>query len=174
MSSCMDKGCDGRTLAKGYCQRHYDQARRLLNPNSSEYESWQAMKRRCSLKNKAMRRYYYDRGIDVCNRWSHSFEQFLEDMGKKPTLKHTLDRIDNDKGYSPHNCKWATREEQALNRRVHNLNSTGIVGVHKLDHNRWGARIKINGKSMWLGTYNSLDEALTVRKLAEQTRGCHG
>jgi hypothetical protein len=69
---------------------------------------------RCS-SNFARRRYYYDRGITVCPRWEH-FEDFLFDMGECPPGL-MLDRIDNDRGYEPGNCRWTTRSEQMLNRR---------------------------------------------------------
>jgi hypothetical protein len=80
-----------------------------------EYRSWQMMKNRCLNSNAEDWEYYGGRGITVCKRWL-VYDNFLEDMGRRPTLKHTLERKRTGKGYSRANCYWATRETQARNR----------------------------------------------------------
>lgn len=80
---------------------------------SREWETWQAMRRRCSDKANPS---YGAIGIKVCERWERSFQDFLYDVGPRPDGK-TLDRIDPSKGYDSRNCRWATPTEQARNRR---------------------------------------------------------
>lgn len=84
---------------------------------SPEYGIWNHMNYRC--KNKRYKEYhlYGGRGISVCDRWRESFENFIEDMGKRPTSKHSLDRIDNGGNYEKSNCRWANKSQQAANRR---------------------------------------------------------
>ncbi len=62
--------------------------------------------------------YYGGRGISVCREWRESVVAFVQDMGSRPTRKHQLDRIDNDKGYSPSNCRWVEKKPQMRNTRI--------------------------------------------------------
>lgn len=82
-----------------------------------EFNIWVKMRQRCnSEKDKAFKN-YGGRGIKVCNRWLNSFENFLSDMGRRPSPEHSLERKNNNRGYSKNNCKWATIREQSRNRR---------------------------------------------------------
>ena len=87
---------------------------------STTYRSWMNMKQRClNPKNRNYSK-YGGRGITVWDRWINSFENFLADMGRRPDAT-SLDRIDNTKGYSPTNCRWATTKEQSRNKRSNRL-----------------------------------------------------
>jgi len=79
-----------------------------------EYETWHAMCKRA--RGTCDRKRYFDRGIGICPEWATSFETFYRDMGDRPSASHSIDRVDNSKGYSPENCKWSTIREQNRNK----------------------------------------------------------
>lgn len=99
-----------------------------IAPKSSEYNAWIAMKARCYNPKLIAYKNYGGRGIIVCERWRNSYKNFLEDMGTKPTPKHSLDRHPNKNGnYEPGNCRWATSTQQNRNsRRTIYLTYNGI------------------------------------------------
>ena len=121
-STCIARGSDlsmGKHRSCGCLQvdratRHGHTSRdtRKISPT---YRSWVSMIQRCTNPKATAYHRYGGRGITVCERWLESFDAFLEDMGERPEGM-TLDRRDDDSGYSPDNCRWATRKEQSRNR----------------------------------------------------------
>lgn len=128
------------------------------------YDLWHTMRQRCENPKATGYSYYGGRGIKVCERWL-SFKNFLEDMGERPSLKHTLDRIDVNGNYEPSNCRWVTWTEQANNRRMTSRNQSGVTGVswHK-SANKWEASITVNYKKIYLGVFNTIEEAIKARE----------
>lgn len=95
----------------------YDSAIKHGLSKVPEYQIWKAMKARCYNQNHKNYADYGGRGITVCEKWKNDFAAFYTDMGKRPTRAHSIDRIDNDKGYAQGNCRWSSQKEQTSNTR---------------------------------------------------------
>lgn len=135
---------------------------------SAEWKAWQNMKRRCDYSRRADFHRYGGRGIEVCPAWQNSFLAFYSDMGPRPSSGHTLDRIDNDGPYSPENCRWLTRKEQAQNRESnHRLTLGGVTRTLADWADACGVKADTIGRRLRLGW--SVEKALDT----PVTRGLH-
>jgi hypothetical protein len=116
IQKCIVDGCDGVSVAWGMCSKHYQnikkygehESTRINKTELDEYEVWCGMISRCNYEKHKSYKYYGGRGVSVCERWINSFSTFYSDMGPRPSSKHQIDRIDNDKDYEPGNCEWVT------------------------------------------------------------------
>ncbi len=129
------------------------------------YSTWYGMLQRCNNSIREDYKNYGGRGITVCEEWVDvaNFVAWAEKT--YPNLEgYTLDRIDNDKGYSPENCRWVDRTTQALNRRKMKNNTSGFVGITYYKSNKkWGATIGIKNKKINLGSFKTKEEAVQAR-----------
>jgi hypothetical protein len=139
-----------------------------------EYKIWRGMKRRCERPNAENYARYGGRGIKVCERWQ-DFENFYADMGPRPQGR-SIDRFPNyDGNYEPGNCRWATAQEQAANRRPRRStnprrNTSNHFQGARFDKKsgRWRARIGINGKTIYLGYFDDPVETARAYDAAAQ------
>lgn len=139
-----------RGLVKGQANKYLrfhanrrNTGRGQRDKKSVEYMTWLNIRRRCYSPTATGYQYYGGRGIKVCDRWLNSFENFLADMGPRPSPKHSVERLNNDGDYSPDNCTWATKMEQAKNKRPRvdtKLNSEAVKVI------RFLRRKGINGR----------------------------
>ncbi len=126
------------------------------------YSSWAAMRSRCTSPGNPNYPNYGGRGITICDRWN-SFEAFLADMGERPSLSHSIDRIDNDGNYEPGNCRWASPKEQRANQRNLNRGHRITFNGQTLTIRAWAKTLGI--KEITLGyrlrTWGSIEKCLT-------------
>lgn len=134
--------------------------------HTPEWMAWHTMRDRCNNPNNQAYESYGGRGITVCPQWQDSFETFYCDMGSRPE-KMSLDRINNNLGYSPQNCRWVDRSTQQHNQRISSRNTSGIRGVSNLQTGKYLAQLMVNNKLVLNRTFDSFDEAVSERKRAE-------
>lgn len=107
--------------------RRYRHGHKPAGGASPEYIVWNGMRARCNNPRNPNYARYGARGITVCERWQSDFMNFLADMGRRPAPWYTLERRDNDGDYTPDNCVWATKQDQANNRRSSRIIAYGGV-----------------------------------------------
>lgn len=128
-TNCTVPGCSRSHYGHGYCQLHYGRWRKHGDPtkvafrrtehgmsHSPEYVVWASMLSRTRYPSHGSFANYGAKGIGVCDRWQE-FVHFFADMGPRPSPAHSIERVDNDRGYEPDNCRWATLQEQRRNMR---------------------------------------------------------
>ena len=161
-SSC---GCQRSSKLSSIATTHGCSNRNNPTP---EYKAWGSMKERCLNKKHKSYHNYGGRGIRVCDRWIVSFENFLSDMGERPSSKHSLDRFPNNNGdYEPSNCRWATMLEQSINRRT---NTYIEYNGNRFTHSKWANILKIDPRNFngHLKRWKSLPEIIQRRRLLKK------
>jgi hypothetical protein len=129
------------------------------------YNILNSIKTRCNNPKSEAYPYYGGRGIKVCDRWLESFENFLEDMGERPSKEYSVERIDVNGDYCPNNCIWVTREVQARNHRKQCNNKTGVAGVSREGDLRYRATwVELSGKEK--------TKSFSINKYGEEKAFC--
>lgn len=136
-------GCLQIEAATNSVKTHGETSKTTVSP---EYGAWRHIKNRCYNKNVDGYENYGGRGIKMCNRWLRSFNNFLVDMGRRPTPNHSIDRYPNKNGhYEKNNCRWATQREQAANKRN---NVWFEFGGKKMIQADWARELKIDVRTI--------------------------
>lgn len=150
-------GCLSKKLSKKRLTKHGMHGTEI-------YKRWQGMKARCSQPSYHAYDRYNNRGISVCAEWEEDFMNFYNDMHQTFFDGAELDRIDNDKGYNPKNCRWVTHKENSNNRAKYKNNS-GYTGIHFGKKNQtYQVNLSHKRKVIYIGSYKTLKEAVYARK----------
>lgn len=166
----------GHTKSCGCLQKERTSAASYVHGKSKEriHKEWRGILHRCKNPSASHYENYGGRGIEVCEKWKGengfiNFYDWAMENGYSDDL--TLDRIDNDKGYSPDNCRWVTHMENCHNRGVRKDSVTGCAGVNPRENKNgtvvYRAYITTNYKRTYLGKFDTLEEAVSARKEAE-------
>lgn len=165
----------GSTKSCG-CLRESIVGHKVIHHNmngTKEHDTWVNIRNRTRNPNPSTKRWYYDKGIKVCEDWLDSFENFYKDMGDCPK-GYTLDRIDPDGDYCKENCRWASYEMQCINKGMFRNNTSGVKGVtFDKKTQKWKAYIYSSHKLIYLGLYTHLNDAKKAREDAEKTYWAH-
>ena len=126
------------------------------------YATYRNMMKRCYTKSNPAYKHYGERGISVCEEWQDIIK-FVAWADSTYIEGYTLDRIDNAGNYEPSNCRWVDATTQAINQRMMKNNTTGYVGVYGARDNRWESRLTFNKVDIFLGRFNTIEEAAQAR-----------
>jgi hypothetical protein len=152
----------GGTVSCGCKKLEGNSNRKHSKTGTTEYRAWAHMKARCSNPNHVDFHNYGGRGIKVCQRWSESFEAFLEDMGQRPSDMTSIDRIDVNGDYSKDNCRWANAYIQSRNKRTNRYYSLNGIELCLSD---WATKLGIGVPSLMERLRNwPIEKALTTLK----------
>ncbi len=158
----ISEGTTKRQMQRGYCQWP-----RVLNDGRKShylYKYWRSVIDRCEIKGHTAYKNYGTRGIRMCHSWRHDYWIFvldIESLGPKPTIDHTLDRINPNGNYELSNVRWADKTTQSTNQRQQKNNTSGITGVsyHTKD-GVWRVQIKRYGRYVVRESFSSKSAAI--------------
>ncbi|RHO08431.1 AP2 domain-containing protein [Clostridium sp. AM22-11AC] len=156
-------GCLSKAINSEVHSTHHMTGERLHN-------IWRGMKARCYIESCSNYQYYGGRGIQICAEWKNDFTAFYNwalSHGYSDDL--SIDRVNSNGNYEPENCRWVTMKKQFWNRRRWNTNKSGETGViWSEDRKKWRAYITVNRKRINLGSFESKEDAVNARQVAEE------
>jgi len=140
-----------------------------MGPREVEYRAWCNMKSRCYWPGHNSYQHYGGRGVIVCERWLHNFDNFYYDVGPKPHKTFSLDRIDVNGHYEPGNVRWASPLDQAHNQNLKRNNKLGCMGItYEPERQKYRVRISVGRRRITIGRFRLLNDAKRARIKAEK------